>query len=388
MSQYQLFDALPDDEYRALRDDIAKRGVLVPIEIDGDSGEVLDGHHRLRICQELGITDYPRAVRSFDSDDEREEHVVTLNVRRRHLNGEQKRRWIEWFLRRHPERSDSWVAGDVGVDDMTVASVRSDLEATSEIRKLERRIGRDGKSRPAMQPKTKPTVIASSDDEQRRAQAALTEVAPERPVDIATAERAVKAQRREQQRQRHAELPAPQEPDQAVYRCIVIDPPWPMQKIDRDVRPNQTGFDYPTMTEDDLCGPFVNGSTIEDLADDRGSHLYLWTTHKFLPTALRLTETWGFRYQCLMTWVKNVGFTPFSWMYDTEHVIFARRGDLDVERKGLRLSFSAPTVGHSIKPDVFFDRVREASPGPRLELFARTPHEGFEPWGNEVPSAV
>jgi N6-adenosine-specific RNA methylase IME4 len=39
---------------------------------------------------------------------------------------------------------------------------------------------------------------------------------------------------------------------------------------------------------------------------------------------------------------------------------------------------------HSAKLDIFYERVREVSPGPRLELFARTPREGFQVWGHEV----
>ena len=31
------------------------------------------------------------------------------------------------------------------------------------------------------------------------------------------------------------------------FETIVIDPPWPMTKIERDARPNQAGFSYPTM---------------------------------------------------------------------------------------------------------------------------------------------
>jgi 16S rRNA G966 N2-methylase RsmD len=37
------------------------------------------------------------------------------------------------------------------------------------------------------------------------------------------------------------------------FNTIIIDPPWDMQKIERDVRPNQVAFDYPTMTEAELA---------------------------------------------------------------------------------------------------------------------------------------
>jgi N6-adenosine-specific RNA methylase IME4 len=85
-----------------------------------------------------------------------------------------------------------------------------------------------------------------------------------------------------------------------------------------------------------------------------------------------------------MTWRKNVGPTPFSWMYDTEHVLFGRVGDLPLSRNGLRLSFEAPVVGHSIKPDVFYERVCQATPGPRLAMFERGERDGFQVWGDEV----
>jgi len=31
------------------------------------------------------------------------------------------------------------------------------------------------------------------------------------------------------------------------FGTVVLDPPWDMQKIDREVRPNQDAFDYPVM---------------------------------------------------------------------------------------------------------------------------------------------
>lgn len=166
------------------------------------------------------------------------------------------------------------------------------------------------------------------------------------------------------------------------FACIVIDPPWPMPKIERKTRAWQgTAIDYPVMKLADIAA-----LPLAELADDN-CHLYLWVTHKFLPAGLGLLDNWGFRYQCLMTWNKNTGIVPYSWMYDTEHVLFATRGRLRVQKRGLRLSFDEPVNGHSSKPDIFYERVRHASPGPRLEMFARRERDGFTAWGNEVTDA-
>lgn len=174
-------------------------------------------------------------------------------------------------------------------------------------------------------------------------------------------------------------------PPTGTYRCVVIDPPWPMQKIEREERPLQgVALNYLTST-----------LSLEQLADEEwlparatmapdGCHVYLWVTHRFLPDGLELFEKWKVNYQCLLTWVKPVGPTPFSWMYDTEHVLFGTKGSLKLERLGLRLSFEAPVQGHSVKPDVFYERVATASPGPRIDMFARQERDGFEVWGNEI----
>jgi hypothetical protein len=63
------------------------------------------------------------------------------------------------------------------------------------------------------------------------------------------------------------------------YETIVVDPPWPVQKIERDVRPNQVAFDYPTMTEAELR---EFGATLNRIAAD-DCHLLMWTTQKFSP---------------------------------------------------------------------------------------------------------
>jgi N6-adenosine-specific RNA methylase IME4 len=123
---------------------------------------------------------------------------------------------------------------------------------------------------------------------------------------------------------------------------------------------------------------------VPDLAIPQGCHVYLWVTQKHLPTGLELFKKWGIKYQCLLTWVKPTGMTPYSWMYNTEHVLFGRIGTQKLEKLGVKLAFNAPGRQHSRKPDEFYDIVRQISPEPRVDLFAREPRPGFRVWGNET----
>jgi hypothetical protein len=93
-SEIPNFSPLREWEYQALKADIAKRGVLVPIEIDAEDKTVVDGHHRLRACEELGIEDYPIRFRSYESDEERKLTSIVLNTYRRQLTGVKRTMWL------------------------------------------------------------------------------------------------------------------------------------------------------------------------------------------------------------------------------------------------------------------------------------------------------
>ena len=80
---YQLFGRLRREEYAALEADILKRGVMVPVEKDED-GNTLDGHHREEIAEKHGLK-YPTVTRRFKTEEEKQEHVIKLNLARRHL---------------------------------------------------------------------------------------------------------------------------------------------------------------------------------------------------------------------------------------------------------------------------------------------------------------
>ena len=75
--------------------------------------------------------------------------ALSFNLHRRHLTSAQKRDLISKVLKARPEVSNATVAKQTMADDKTVARVRRKLEATSEIPRLEKTTGRDGRSRPA-----------------------------------------------------------------------------------------------------------------------------------------------------------------------------------------------------------------------------------------------
>ena len=164
---------------------------------------------------------------------------------------------------------------------------------------------------------------------------------------------------------------------QGVYDVIVIDPPWQMEKIERDVAPNQTSFDYPTMDEAALTQLSV------PTADD--CHVWVWTTHKHLPMALRLLDAWGLKYVCTFTWHKPGGFQPFGLpQYNCEFALYARKGTPQfVETKAFPVCFNAPRGAHSEKPQDFYDVLNRVTAGRRLDMFNRRHIEGFDGWGNE-----
>jgi hypothetical protein len=75
---------LRPEELAALEADIAKRGVLLPVETDED-GHILDGHDRAAIAARLGLP-CPTLVRRFASEQEKREHAIKMNLARRHLD--------------------------------------------------------------------------------------------------------------------------------------------------------------------------------------------------------------------------------------------------------------------------------------------------------------
>jgi hypothetical protein len=90
--------------------------------------------------------------------------ALSYNVHRRHLTAEQKRDLIAKLLKAKPEASNLAIAKQVRVaTDKTVAKVRADLEARSEIPNVEARTDAKGRKQPASKPKrAKPGPVTTN----------------------------------------------------------------------------------------------------------------------------------------------------------------------------------------------------------------------------------
>lgn len=359
-----LLPKLSPEQYEALKNSIQKEGQHYPIAYNTE-GEVLDGHHRLRICRELAIEplieDNARVF--VDALSERQ-FVLETNLLRRHLDTWNRilvaKPLLEIYKEKAQQRQLATLKQGEIIPDTQIFGEREKGEAIEQF---------------AQAVHSNPETVRQALFIEEKARPEIKEKLSKQEITINAAYVQTKS---DEKRKLIPETPPPL--PEGKYRCIIIDPPWEMEKIEREERPNQTEtLDYPCMSIDEIAK-----LPIETLADSEGCHIYLWVTHKHLPDGLRLFEQWGVKYQCVLTWVKNVGFTPFSWMYNTEHVLFGRIGKLQLLKLGDKLSFESTVTKHSEKPDIFYDKVKKVSPEPRLAMFERKNRDGFKVWGNEV----
>lgn len=95
-----LLGPLARPQYEALKDSLREDGQRVPVLALPD-GRIVDGHHRLQACEELGLKPL---VQVLDLDDTSAFRLgLALNVSRRHLSVEQLRELREWQRRTYLE---------------------------------------------------------------------------------------------------------------------------------------------------------------------------------------------------------------------------------------------------------------------------------------------
>lgn len=172
------------------------------------------------------------------------------------------------------------------------------------------------------------------------------------------------------------------------YGTILADPPWQFSNRTGKMAPEHRRLSrYSTLSLDQIVELPV--SSVSATA----SHLYLWVPNALLPEGLQVLRAWGFVYKTNIVWHKvrkdgnpdgrGVGF---YFRNTTELVLFGVRGSLRTLSPGRRQVniIKSRKQEHSRKPEGLYEIVEACSPGPRLELFARGRHPGWDQLGDQA----
>lgn len=174
------------------------------------------------------------------------------------------------------------------------------------------------------------------------------------------------------------------------YKCILADPPWKtpdcgcMRLTKFGVQYSPLEEKYPLMELNEI----LNLPVYQIAQENCG--LFLWVTQTMLSEGLQTMKQWGFKYHITITWDKGHGYSLWGFNRDTELCLFGYRGKLagvvHLTGKYMRTIIREKPKNHSEKPKKLYAMIEKGIYPPYVELFARERREGWDSWGNEVPS--
>ena len=374
---------LSNEEFEKLEASILSEGIRDPLVVW--QGILLDGYHRYKIAQEHGL-EFKTVEVELPDRDAAKEWILVNQLGRRNLT-EQEASYYRGKLYSARKQSHG---GDRKSSCQNVNLIGTAEELGSQYGVSERTIIRDEQFSKAVD-KVADEIGAEARNAILSGQAKVPKESVEQLVDIKqkapefiepilSGEMPISKAMREIQRKNVIEnKPKPRLPD-GKYSVIYADPPWPVGSITMDKWQSPIEDKYPTMSIED-----ISNLPIGELAADECS-LFLWTTHTFLPDALRLIDIWGFKYFCCITWDKGNGWTQNGFHKRTEFLLYAYKGGINVDQYGQAIPtiITEPSTKHSKKPDTIRELIKNKTPEPRLEMFARDIYDGWVCWGNEV----
>ena len=388
---YQVMPPLSAEDYKTLEESIMARGVLDAVLYDEDNN-ILDGHHRVEICQSLGLVDWPKTTLYGLTEKQKLEIAYDKNLTGRHLTTTQKTKLVEERLTANPSLSDRAIANMLQVSKNTVGAGRKRLVARGQIDHVEERKGLDGKSYTAPKPiKMRMLPPASRENSKLIADTAKT---------IRTAQQQMN---RKGNMDRLAAISDAMPKGQAgalprgKFAVIYCDNPWPNEVYSQETG-NDKAYPYPTMTIDEIKA-LCAGDKSPALDD---AVLFFWVTANRVDIAIDVIREWGFTYKSQMVWDK-VSVGTGRWVRDRHEVlIIATRGNnpppCPMPGEQEDSVYSEKKSAHSVKPVYFAEMIdRYYRDIPKLEMFQRKQslkkgdvrlNGNWSFWGNEASDVV
>ena len=183
------------------------------------------------------------------------------------------------------------------------------------------------------------------------------------------------------------------------YNIIYADPPWSYRTWTAKGGHKSASAHYKTIDIED-----IKSLPIQDICE-KDCVLFIWVTFPNLIEGIDTLSSWGFTYKtCGFVWVKTnknyninqTSFLPqdsFNTFYglgywtraNSELCLIGTKGKIRRQSNSVHQIIYDPIREHSRKPDCTRDKIVELMGDiPRIELFARQKHEGWDAWGNEV----
>ena len=162
------------------------------------------------------------------------------------------------------------------------------------------------------------------------------------------------------------------------FPVIYADPPWRYEFAETENREIENH--YPTMTIDDICAMDISEISTDD------SVLFMWATSPKLEEALRVINAWGFTYVTCAIWDKEKIGMGYYFRQQHELLLVAKKGNIPAPIPAARVKsvLSYKRGEHSSKPEEFYSIIEDMYPEyKKLELFCRTPRDGWSVWGNQ-----
>jgi N6-adenosine-specific RNA methylase IME4 len=172
------------------------------------------------------------------------------------------------------------------------------------------------------------------------------------------------------------------------FNVILADPPWSFKTYSNKGKGKGAEQHYNTMTLEQIKAMPVKRLAKADCV------LLLWVTFPLLQEGIETMKAWGFEYKtCAFAWMKknskSKGLFAGMGYYTRANVeicLLGTRGSPNKFRKAknIKQAILSRRREHSRKPDCVHQRIEKLFKGPYVELFARTPRDGWVTWGNQT----
>lgn len=394
-----LIPPLSAEEKQQLEANIVSDGCRDPLVVWGDT--LIDGHNRYEICTRLGI-EFDCVEKDFDS---REDVIVWMvdNQRgRRNLNDFQR---TELQLKKKSAIASKAKANSVASGERFGKGLQNSAEPIKAIdtrleiaeaagvshdtvSKVERIQETAGPELVAALRESKVSINAAADvatlPKQKQA-----EIVARGTKEILQAAKQIRAERSEERRNERLEKivsistgNAPVGSIAERYPVIYLDPPWRYEHAESESRAIEN--QYPTMSLDEIKAMDMSKVAFDDCV------MFMWATSPKLAEAFEVLDAWGFSYRTCAVWDKQKIGMGYYFRQQHELLLVAVKGQPPTPAPADRPSsvFSYPRGQHSAKPHEVYEIIEAMYPTlPKIEMFCRTPREGWGVWGNQSKAA-